>query len=211
MEKHIIIDVATKDDRSLRERLSCEFGLIVHLGEDLTSDMLRIFNQAFGDLGRNTTILIFPGNGANIVKRYLPVNWLFQWKNVSILAKRVWQPGEDPRVFVGRVADQMILGIKQVIIIDDVVSSGKTIRNIRLLNDPWIPGTNWNAVAWLIQDKNSSRGFGNIFGLRVGEKDRLVPINSLSTLMENKKILRSYAERNFSRPKDFISLIEGLY
>lgn len=208
MDKHIIIDIPeAENDQALSEGLA-KLGLTVHLAKDLTFGMLQGFNQ-HGEFDPKETLLIFPGNGSNIVRRYLPNDWLSQWVSYSILAKRIWKPGEDPRVFVGRASDCMILRVKQVIIVDDVVSSGTTVRAVRRLNEPWIPGATWNIMTWMIQAKTSTRGFREVLGRRVGDKDRLAPINSLSTLLENKEILRSYAKRNFSRPQNFVDLVES--
>jgi hypoxanthine phosphoribosyltransferase len=160
---------------------------------------------------------VLPGNGASIVKKHIDKAkpfWLWQWPwKFFPCAKRTWKPGENPQTFVSRIAPtQMILGARSVVVMDDVISSGETIRHLRRINEPWIPGASWKALTWVKQESATTKGFSMVFAAKtVGLKESRVPINSLSTLIECPKIAESYAQRNFgNEAKDFEKILESL-
>jgi hypoxanthine phosphoribosyltransferase len=158
------------------------------------------------------TMLVFPGNGSGIVRSYLPRSWLDQWQWTSVLAKRIWAPGDTPRVEVGRVFSQrFLLGFKDLVVIDDVVSSGQTVRAIRKVNRPWIPGVRWRSVTWVQQRAANMRGFDSRFAvIEVGEEKSKVPVNSLSTLIDDPRIAQNYAQRNYTEPEKFLAILARL-
>lgn len=219
--KCIILDVPGMDrlDSGEMDRLKEKFprdggfGEVVllspaRLNFDFMSCYLAWYGKVFTD---PSTLVVFPGNGASIVRRYVPKGWLHAWNWIGVDAKRIWIPGEDPQTVVGRIADRMMLGIKTIIIMDDVISSGATIRRIKELNEPWIPGAVWDAWAWVRQKSANTKGFSRVNSTEwVGTFQRKTPINSLTTLLENPEIARSYAERNFSNPAAFLAALEEL-
>lgn len=158
------------------------------------------------------TILIFPGGGAEIIRGYLPNGWLKQWRWTTVPAKRFWQPGTAPWAIAGRIApDRFLLGFKNMIIIDDVISSGETARMVRRVNEPWIPGATWHAFTWIAERAANLPGFGIKYAVaEVGERNRKVPINSLSTLISCPEIARNYARRNTTDPEQFLALLNQL-
>jgi len=158
------------------------------------------------------TLLVFPGNGSGLVREYLPESWLNGWRWVTVPAKRVWVPGENPQVIVSRIfPKQMVLGINDVVLVDDVVSSGQTARALKKMNEPWLPGAKWHVVAWMTQRAATLKGFSSsYFPLEVGTVKTKVPINSLSTLVADEQIARNYAQRNYPKPEEFLSAIEKL-
>lgn len=213
MERYLIIDIDV--EAGIKEILAREFKLIILDAEVMTNDLLAW--RDWGHLEPRSTIIVLPGNGASIVKKYIDKaepSWLNQWPwKFFPCAKRVWKPGENPQTFVSRIAPtQMLLGAKSVVVIDDVISSGATIRHLRRINEPWIPGANWEALTWVKQESATTKGFSMVFAAKmVGLKERRVPINSLSTLIECPEIAESYARRNFgNEAKDFEKILENL-
>lgn len=209
MQKYIILDVPSVDDQRVVSRLREEFHCTPVSGKEVSSQLVE--EKFWEKFPVATTLLVFPGNGAGIVREYLPRNWLARWQWMTVTAKRVWIPGEAPRAIVGRIANSMLLGFSHVIVMDDVVSSGVTIRNIRQTNSPWIPNTRWVSVSWIAQRSAGTRGFAQVHaGLFVGDERRKAPINSLSTLLCDEAILRSYARRNFEGDATFISFMQEI-
>jgi len=213
MERYLIDDIAMQNDA--KKVMKKEFELTIFDSQIMTESLLNW--QEWKEYDPYSTIIILPGNGASIVKKYINktrVSWLNQWPWVfSPQAKRIWIPGENPQVFVSRInSSQMLIGFKNVVVLDDVISSGATIRNLRQINEPWIPGTNWQAITWIKQESASTKGFSKTFAIKtVGTRERKVPINSLSTLIDCREIAKSYAQRNFGNKAElFLKILEGL-
>ena len=194
-EKILIFDVLGIPSDTQRKFQG--FGLIVVDAKNLSRKLCRW--DKWKHFNPQPTLLVFPGNGANIVRGYLPDEWLNQWQWASVYTKRYWTPGEDPRVVAQRVfPDRMVLNIKDIIVVDDVVSSGITCRLLRKINYPWIPNAKWHAVSWITQRAKSLRGFTSTHSVeRYGTRGNKVPINSLSTLLRDQEIAASFARRNF--------------
>jgi len=208
MEKILIIDV----DCSIDPEIFRDFGLKVVFGNNLTNSLLNwdIWKQI--DPWR--TLLIFPGNGSNLVKNEineLRPGWLEPWPYKSyISAKRFWAPGKNPVAHVGNIGDGVYIGLKQVIIIDDVVSSGETCSKVYQRNNMYTPGAKWLSMCWVSQKSARLKNFSSLMALEfVGEENKRAPINSLSTLVINQEICRTYSERNFpNRAVEFQKLIK---
>jgi hypothetical protein len=210
MEKILIIDV----DYPIDPEIFRDFGLKVVFGNSLTSSLLNwdIWNQI--DPWR--TLLVFPGNGSNLVKKEinkLNSNWLSLWPYKSyISAKRFWEPGQNPVANVGNIGDGVYVGLKQVIVIDDVVSSGETCSKVYHRNNMYTPGAKWLSMCWVSQKSARLKNFSSLMAVEfAGEKNKRAAINSLSTLIINQEICRSYSERNFlNRAVDFQALIKAI-
>lgn len=212
MERYLIVDIDAKVD--VKEILAEKFGLTILDAQKMTSELLMW--QGWDRLDPQSTLIVLPGNGASIVKTYINKmnpSWLKRWPGIfSPHAKRVWVPGENPQTFVERIApNQMLLGIDNVVVVDDVISSGSTIRHLRRVNDPWIPGAKWTAITWLMQRSASTKGFLTVKAVETVGTGRKVPINSLSTLVECREIVESYARRNFgNKAEAFLKILEDL-
>lgn len=203
--KYFIDDIGVKGHHA---RLQ-EFGEII-CGRQMTQEIEK-WNE-WKNFSPATTLIVFPGNGANIVRGFINAKWLRTWRTASATAKRTWIPGEPPHAIAGRLfPDRFVLGVKDIIIIDDVVSSGETAKKLRIVNAPWIPAARWHAVMWVMQRAASLRGFDSHYAaIEVGEPNRKDPVNSLSTLVENVEIAESYARRNFPNPEAFLALLNEL-
>ncbi len=205
MEKVLLVDVDL-DMKFIPHFL--DFGLIIEQANELTKSMISW--PGWSNFDPLSTVIILPGNGANIVYNYLPPEWIKTWKWQRVHAKRYWIPGQNPRIITNRIwPKRMALGINDLIILDDVISSGGTCTILRYVNLPWIPGARWHAVAWLMQNSASLKGFSSYFSIKsVGDTKKKAPINSLSTLLKDKEIASSYARRNFlGRGQDFLDLL----
>ena len=98
-----------------------------------------------------------------------------------------------------------------VVIVDDVVSSGTTVSKIRNRNAIWMPKARWHVAVWIKQHACRLRGFESVYaGIEVGDNTRRVPINSLSTLINNVEVAESYARRNFPNHAAFLAALEEL-
>ena len=154
---------------------------------------------------RQTTLVVFPGNGAAIVRAFLPNEWLGEWRCATCYASRIWNPPEPPRASVGLIepAYKLRLDVQTVVVIDDVISSGETMLKLRRLNLPWIPNSHWHAIAWVGQRATSTiRGFESVTCVEAaGTPDTKAAINSLSTFMEKPGVAMDYAKRNFAHPQ----------
>lgn len=212
MEKYLIADIECGYE--IKKILERNFGLIVLDSYEMTDKMLLW--GGWEKLQPWNTLLVLPGNGASIVERYIELlNPFFLWKwpwKAYPKAKRIWVQGENPQAFVGRISTGVMVGIKNVVVIDDVVSSGETCRKIRQGDEIFVPGAEWHAICWVTQKSAAMKGFLSIHAIKsVGTKERKVPINSLSTLVECREIARSYAHRNFGeRAEYFLSILETL-
>jgi len=164
-------------------------------------------------LNPETTIVVVPGNGASITAHdlfnQLPQHWYL--RVVRIAAKRCWNPGSEPwavasPIFPGR----MLLGIRDVVVIDDVVASGATVRKIYDLNRPWIPGARWHALTWLAQRSTSLPGeVSLVAAAHCGNFVKREPIASVSTLTTDSGVLESFAQRNSS--KELVEIFSSLH
>lgn len=205
MTKYFIDDVGVN---GYHARLQ-EFGYIL-CGRRMTREVEE-WNE-WKNFNPTTTLLIFPGNGANIVRGFMDTNWLLNWRTASATAKRIWIPGEPPQAIAGRIfPDRFILGVKDIVVIDDVVSSGETARKLRRVNTPWIPAARWHIVCWVAQKAASLRGFASSFAtFKVGDSNHKDSINSISTLLKERDIAENYARRNFPQPETFLALLNEL-
>jgi hypoxanthine phosphoribosyltransferase len=195
MNKVLIIDIPCPNDFI---RVMEGLGLVTVSGAIMTEEIINRVSF-WNKFNPASTLLVFPGNGASIVRDYVSKDWLTQWQWMTVHAKRYWRPGEEPWVEANRVfVSKMVLGLKDVVIIDDVTSSGKTANLLQERNSMWIPGAKWHLAVWIAQKAAKLKGFSTFVAtVEAGEKNRKVPINSLSTLVDDKDIADCYILRNF--------------
>ncbi len=186
---------------------------VVVLNADECTERIRDWDR-WSKLPRATTVVVFPGNGARDVRARLGQEWLAGWQVMEVWAKRFWWPGSFPVSVVGPLPLASIFDFRttDVVIIDDVISSGGTVNHIRAQNMICMTKVQgWHAVTWVKQRACRLPGFASVFaGVEVGEATRRAPVNSLSTLIEEVEIAESYARRNFSNPEAFLALIDEL-
>lgn len=211
MERYLIIDIGI--NACIKRILVEDFRLTILDAQKMTIELLKW--QDWDLLGPRTTLIVLPGNGASIVKKYInkmDSDWLNRWPwKFSPHAKRVWIPGENPQTFVERIApSQMLIGFENIVVVDDVVSSGSTARHLLRLNEAWIPGAKWKVATWVMQKSASTKGFSTVKAVETVGSQQRVPINSLSTLVKCRDIAESYARRNFGKKAEvFLGILEG--
>jgi len=192
-------------------------------GQDLillpASDLAVALENFLVDVAaKDDALFVFPGNGSNWPKKFSKV--CQQNSGVSVYAKRFWTPGSDPVATAGLIMPEifMNLQVKTIVVIDDVISSGKTMNKL-WQNNAWrFPCAKWIGTAWLAQvpqmrASSGVKGYDQVFASLVleGPSQRKVPINSLSTLIEQPAMAQNYAQRHFAHPEDFTSLMSLLY
>lgn len=192
-----------------------EQDLILLLANDLAVALEKFLENVV--VAREDVLFVFPGNGSNWPKKFSKV--CQQNFGASVYAKRFWTPGNDPVATAGLIMPEvfMNLKVKTIVVVDDVISSGKTMNNL-WQNNAWrFPRAKWIGAAWLAQvpqmrANSGVKGYDQIFASLVlkGSNQRKVPINSLSTLIEQPAIAQNYAQRHFARPEEFTSLISLL-
>ncbi|MDP4001156.1 MAG: hypothetical protein Q8P83_02860 [bacterium] len=206
-QRYLIVDVDLRANES-EELVQLGFKL---LRPQLMSDQLMTWS-GWAEFDRDQTLLVMPGNGAVRVASYLPEQWLEGWKVRQVDAHRMWVPGSDPFAFVGRIDTAMLLGLRNVVVLEDVVSSGSTIRKIRQINLPWIPNVHWHVASWVRQAAASTKGFVMVEeSVLVGTQSKKASVNSLSTLIEDRELAQSYATRKLmDLAERFFHLLEQI-
>lgn len=178
----------------------------------LAADTEKILSEV---LRRNCkTLLVFPGSGSQYPRNHSSI--CEKLAGMSVYAKRFWQPGKDPVVMAGAILLDTLLDMdtELVVVIDDVISSGLTMRKVRENNTWRFTRAKWVGVSWVAQlpqmrAKSGVEGYERVETACVVGKTSgaRVPVNSISTLRQNREIAMSYAERHFRRPDVFLHLI----
>ncbi len=171
--------------------------------------------SGWDELDPATTLLVFPGKGAMLVHDYMDKEWISKWRTARVYAKREWDPIEDWfYVWTGRVYDHMRLDVKDVVVIDDVVSSGTTARRLFRKNGPWFPGAQWHMLTWVAQRSTAKlRNYCSYDAARwCGTEKTKASINSLSTLRDDLGVALSFSMRNLRNGDGdlFKSMVESL-
>lgn len=160
------------------------------------------------------TLFVFPGNGGNMLRQYSKIHLCNTI--AEVFAKRVWYEGCDPFVLVGEIpsASFMCLNVKIIFVLDDVISSGQTIEGIFRRNSWKFPNAKWFAGSWISRGykiKNYVEVFSSCIVQHTKALAKKVPINSLSTLVKDVGIAKSYARRNIKYPEKFLEIMKSIH
>ncbi len=104
------------------------------------------------------------------------------------------------------------LNIRNIIVIDDVISTGATIREVCNRNRYKFPRAEWYAAACVSRVEKIA-GYKEVFTPLLVPVDKYglkVPINSLSTLLEDEPIARHYGEKHCAKPEIFLRVLEEI-
>jgi hypothetical protein len=173
----------------------------IELGE-----MLDVLLKEY--IGGSDSIVVFPGSGARYPRRCSAL--LRMCQGIEVPAGRIWVPGSEPRALAGTIAPDrfLVLGIRRIIVVDDVISSGATMRALHKRNAWRFPNASWVAGTWMLQHPQSRcrsgiAGFDTVLGGCVVSKPdgSRAAVNSLSTLCFDAAVRASYAERHIA-PED---------
>jgi len=186
--------------------------------DNLSQDLAKMIKKELVNTEQDT-LLVFPGNGSCFVRQTLSNKITNDFSWTSIFAKRGWYDDKNPLAIVGEIMPKrtLILGIKRVLVIDDVISSGITMRKIYQRNYWKFPQADWLAATWLMQSPRTKapsgvKGFKKVLTtiLVQGSQGKRVPINSLSTLVQEREIAENYAQKHFFHPEQFIQIIQTI-
>ena len=169
--------------------------------------------KGWSELNKRTTKILFPGEGAKQARESFGPHWFSDWQTQTIKASRFWWPrsaGCSPSAVV-ESPNHLDYRTENVIIVDDVISSEATIQKIRQRHGVWLPRARFHAIAWIAQHSAGFRGFASHHvAVTVGTAGVKVPINSLSTLLENPELAADYARRNFPNREAFLVALYDL-
>lgn len=162
---------------------------------------------------RREILFVFPGNGSQYPYRLSRISQ--QSRQATVFAKRLWKHGSDPIALAGRIAGPfLVTDVDTVLVVDDVISSGLTMRMIHTANAWRFTRAQWIGVSWVSQipqmkARSGVNGYAQIMTACVIGKPNggRVPINSISTLRRDPQIAESYAHRHFKDPRTFLQII----
>ena len=198
-------ELKSLETRDGHELLFLEDSQLATETEEILSEIIRQDCNA---------LLVFPGNGSNYPRKFSRI--CQESCGASVHAKRLWQPGTDPIVTAGAILPDIFLitNVETVVVVDDVISSGLTMQKVRENNVWKFTRAKWLGVSWVAQipqmrAKSGVNGYERVATACVVGKTNgaRVPVNSISTLRQNREIATSYAERHFRRPDVFLHLI----
>lgn len=155
------------------------------------------------------SIFIFPGESGFELGINLLASIQLDYYFLKVFAQRIWVPGNDPVVTVETLYylnEIYFKKIKNVIVVDDVISSGETLSLLyKRNNSKFNSKTKWYAST-LISRKQKVTNYENILCNCYLEdsQNKKTPINSLSKFFSNQEIFESYVKRNFCNPKELI-------
>jgi hypothetical protein len=174
---------------------------------------LEVFLQEIASQ-ESEVLFVFPGNGANYPRALSTV--CKQVCSASVFAKRVWSPGIEPYAIANHILPEAFLHLRvgTIVVVDDVISSGKTMNKLHQNNAWRFPKAKWIGACWLSQvpqmkADSGVNGYSRVVTACVveGQPGKKVPINSLSTLRNEPAIAQIYAKRHFSDADAFLRLI----
>lgn len=164
-----------------------------------------VFRQL--ELKQESTLFIYPGESAQRVKS-LGFNGHFL--SQEVFAKRIWSPGSEPVVLVHQMGWGINSEIENVVVVDDVISSGTTVALVRERNNWKFPRAIWYAAVPVTR-KEKLPSFKKIFSCKVVKdiNGKKIPINSLSTLIADPAVRQNYFARNFEKgfEKNFLEAL----
>lgn len=188
-----------------------------HLGlhtadpEEMTLKLLEW--EGWKDIDPEKSLLVFPGNGASIVRGYILDGVLMSWRHHTVEAKRYWTPGSHPTVEVESLPARVLQAASDIVVIDDVVSSGTTARKLYKQSCQANQRANWHMLTWVVQRQLTRlKGYQTLYSsVQWGTPTTREPINSLSTLLRCTDIALSFSERNLGEhSSSFLQLLADI-
>lgn len=209
----IILDVEVQVEfRSALSFLSSKDGggVILVGTKELAAGLDRILSEVVLPELPPATLVVFPGNGGQKV-RYAAA-FANRFLVTDVFAKRIWEPGKEPFAIAGEILPGRILlpEVEVILVLDDVISSGKTMTRIWERNAWKFPRARWICGSWIRQQRSSVRGYQAVVSAVIASRGdgRRIPINSLSALIDDAAMAEAYAHRNFLDPTTLLELLE---
>lgn len=178
--------------------------------EKLKQEVLRSSDE------ESETLFVFVGEGGKRIKKFSTIHW--RYRTTGVFAKRLWEVGRDPIHLVGQIYNShthqiIYLKVEVIIVLDDVISSGETLKKIFQRSAWKFPRARWYAAA-LVGRGWKVGGYKEIFVSLIVTNGKVpskkVPINTLKALVENREMARSYAFRNLENPDRFLEFLEEI-
>lgn len=153
--------------------------------------------------GTENTLIVFPGRGARYPRRHSEL--LTRFPCVEVDAGRFWIPGSEPVAYADTILPYHFLNfrLERIVVVDDVICSGATMRALHNRNAWRFPLARWVAAAWVVQRPRSGKpsglsGYEAVLGGCIVSKPDggRSAVNSLSTLRADREVIHSYAERH---------------
>lgn len=231
----VVDDVSYRATGNIAETI--EFLLVACKGNTLLFDTWRLTKELSGKLQRllaitpaQRTAVLFPGEGARVVRELFPQSLLDNVAVISVPTRR----NVDARtkmlsgVTVGNVTQtrkQLAeIRVNTIIVVDDVIASGATLMALREA----FPGKNvdWYAGAQLarspsqnnkgrVTSQSGIEGFRSVIAPVVYQGINGIPaVNSLSTLIgtseKSEAIRERYMENYVTDPYIFLEMVQQL-
>ena len=173
----------------------------------LENDLAASFNaKSFDPV---TTLLVFVGQSSRELKHRLSSKIdLSKFETVYVPAKRRYEPVElsagresySIRVEVGTIERKNVYldtDIKNIVVFDDVVSTGSTLKVLCEKNAPLYPNAAWSAFT-LVSRLEKVKGYQAVYSAGF-VKEKFTPINTFSKLVEDEAVREKYLLKHFWR------------
>lgn len=145
------------------------------------------------------TIVVYVGRSAQIVRSFLGPTCLLG-KEVNVHAVSWDRSGSHPMVTTSPIDWSPFIDtyIGQVLVIDDVISTGTTLELLHARNAWKFPTAFWSAGAWVTR-KKTLKGYRRIDSAVhiTHPKGKRTPVVSLSTLCTEPEIAKEFTEKHF--------------
>lgn len=153
------------------------------------------------------TLFVFPGNGAKDFFNRLAALGVNLPNSFKITARRTWQKGQIPKVAVDWPVIENLDSIRRVVIVDDVVSSGETVLQVKRSAPDLLKQLDWQIVCWVFKHSAQDLIKGeflsaetDILAKRINGR---LAINSFSTLTNRYDVLVSFGKTHAKNPTEF--------
>lgn len=158
------------------------------------------------------TLWVYPGRSAAAMADWNEWVWKYGIKSVYppefVFAERRFDSYGNAVAHVGEIQHGVVVNpaVERIHVIDDVVSSGITMRTLYKRNAAKFPRAFWYGCS-LVSRLSDVRGYSSLqYVVHVPTVPQMpkAPINSLSTLLNDEKVSANYARKNFDNPDKFL-------
>lgn len=202
------------------KRAGCNRTVHVLVQIDFEAKLFRILRDTFPDFSAtNGDLCIFPGRSAAILRK--EIEWVDCYIGpvidcnsfLSVYAERFFDSSGNPFALAGEILPEQVVvpRVQRVLVVDDVISTGATMRALRERNKHKFPKAEWFAATPLSRLEKINGYKEVITTLLVPPQDGLkVPINSLSTLIENQTLAVNYATKHCCKTGVFLEALSRI-
>lgn len=185
---------------------------------DLEKELLK----KLGEINFNpiSTLFIFPGQSSMELRYRLlsESNYLQSYDFSLVHARRIYENFTLQNGNRTYNVKALVNGIKygtsvnptitDIVVIDDVISTGITLKNLYLRNHFRFPCARWHAFV-LVSRTRKLKNY-QVWSPLFFTEDRTMPINTLSILVENEDIRNDYVIKHFKEPDRVLEIFGKL-